>query len=64
MFVTPKNKKKITIKKIKNKYLKKYWQKNKSDQIAKNCCLSRCKRLRSKKINYMFLPPKNKIEKQ
>ena len=37
---------------------------NKSNKIAKNCLLSRYKRSRSNKINYMFVPPKNETKKQ
>ena len=35
-------------------------QTNKSNKIAKNCWLSRYKRLSWNKRNYMFAPPKNK----
>ena len=47
----------------KNKYLKKYWAKNKSNKIATNCSLSKYKRLTSNKINYMFVLSKNKRKK-
>ena len=33
-------------------------QRNKSNKIAKNCWLCRCKKSRSNKTNYMFLSPK------
>ena len=37
---------------------KKIGRRNKSNKIAKNCCLSRYKRSRQNKINYMFVPSK------
>ena len=41
---------------------KNIWQRNQSNTIAKNCLLSRYERSRSNKINYMFVPPKNKTK--
>ena len=39
-------------------------QRNKSNKRAKNCSLTRYKRSRSNKINYIFVLPKNRIKKQ
>ena len=38
-------------------------RRNKSHKIPKNCWLSRCKRSRSNKKNYIFLPLKHKTKK-
>ena len=41
---------------------KKCWKRNKSLKVAKTSWLSRYKRSRSSKINYMFVPPKNETK--
>ena len=38
-------------------------RRNKSNKIAKNCCLSRYKRSRQNKINYMFVSSKTQTKK-
>ena len=39
-------------------------RRNKSNKIAKNCCLSRYKSSRSNKINYVFVTSKKKTKNQ
>ena len=39
-------------------------QRNNSNKRAKNCWLCTYRRSRSNKINYMFVPPKNKAKEQ
>ena len=48
---------------MRSKYLKNIRQRINSNKIAKKCSLSRYKRSRQNKINYMFVPTKNKKKK-